>query len=374
MSGVSEKPEFVVDFPTLGDLWSSWIERHCRVPDRHERGKPFREYDWQFWCTANHGRVRPDAVFDAEKPPLSQAFVYRRSQVIAPQKMGKGPWTAARICLSAVGPCEFAGWAVEGDVYRCEDNGCGCGFEFPYDPGEPMGMRNPSPLIQVVATSDDQVNTNIWRPLTTMISLGPLGEDGSNLLIPRGDFVKIVSPGGGRNMDKIEKVTSNALSRLGAPLSEAFFDETGVYTKSNGLVGVAQTMRRGVAAMGGRSTETTNAFDPAQNSTAQRTLESPVSDIFKYWRNPDVALKRPDGSRLSFRNARERRRILAYVYAGASHINLDSIEAECLDLMSEDPAQAERFFGNRLVQGAGAWMDPTVWENAYAAALADVVA
>ena len=50
--------EFVVDFPTLGDLADQWIERHCRVPDRFERGKPFRQYDWQFWCTANHLRVR----------------------------------------------------------------------------------------------------------------------------------------------------------------------------------------------------------------------------------------------------------------------------------------------------------------------------
>ena len=62
-------PEFVVDFPTLGDLWSAWIERHCRVPDRHERGKPFREYDWQFWCTAKEGQVRPDAAFDPDAPP-----------------------------------------------------------------------------------------------------------------------------------------------------------------------------------------------------------------------------------------------------------------------------------------------------------------
>ena len=81
--------EFVVAFPTLGDLWSAWIERHCRVPDRHERGKPFREYDWQFWCTANHGRVRPGIVHDPANPLLNQAFVYRRSQVIAPQYEGK---------------------------------------------------------------------------------------------------------------------------------------------------------------------------------------------------------------------------------------------------------------------------------------------
>lgn len=359
------EPEFVVDFPTLGDLWSAWMEQHCRVPDRHERGKPFREYDWQFWCTANHGRVRPDAKHDPNLPLLNQAFFYRRSQVIAPQKMGKGPWTAARVCLAAVGPTEFAGWANDGDQYRCEDNGCGCGWTYDYLPGEPMGRRHPSPLIQIMATSDDQV-ANIWRPLVSMISLGPLRE----LLLPRGEFVRIVGESGDRDMDRIDRVTASAKSRLGAPINEAFFDESGLYTKANKLVDVWQTMRRGAAAMGGRSMETTNAFDPAENSAAQMTQESLRPDIFRYWRDPDRELRRPDGSLLSFKNSRERRRILAYVYAGAAHINLDSIDAEALELMETDAAQAERFFGNRLVRGMGSWLPLGLWEGAYADAVA----
>ena len=352
--------EFVVDFPTLGDLWSSWIERHCKVPDRHERGKPFREYDWQFWCTANHGRVRPDAKHDPNRPLLNQAFVYRRSQVIAPQKMGKGPWTAARVCLAAVGPTEFAGWARDGDAYRCEDFACGCGWEYPYIAGEPMGRRHPSPLIQIMATSDDQV-ANIWRPLVSMISLGPL----KDLLLPRGEFIRIVGESGDKDMDRIDRVTASAKSRLGAPINEAFFDESGLYTKSNKLVEVWDTMRRGAAGMGGRSMETTNAFDPAENSAAQMTVESGRPDIFRYWRDPDKALRHKDGTPLSFKVARERRKILAYVYAGAHHINLDSIEAEALELMERDPSQAERFFGNRLVRGQGSWMPLGLWESGY---------
>ncbi|KNX38091.1 hypothetical protein [Luteipulveratus halotolerans] len=361
--------EFVVDFPTLGDLWSGWIEQHCRVPDRHERGKAFREYDWQFWCTANHGRVRPDAVYDPDRPPLNQAFHYRRSQVIAPQKMGKGPWTAARVCLAAVGPSEFAGWAVEGDEYHCEDNGCSCGWVWAYEPGEPLGMRHPSPLIQIMATSDDQV-ANIWRPLVSMIGLGPLRET----LLPRGEFVRIVGTSGDKDMDRIDRVTASAQSRLGAPINEAFFDESGLYTKSNKLIEVFQTMRRGAAAMGGRSMETTNAFDPAMASAAQLTQESQATDIFRYWRDPDAVLKRPDGTPLSFMNARERRRILAYVYAGATHINIDSIDAESKELIETDPAQAERFFGNRLVRGKGSWLPPGLWDGAWAGASEDDVA
>jgi hypothetical protein len=359
-----EPNEFVVDFPTLGDLWSSWIERHCRIPDRHERGKPFREYDWQFWCTANHGRIRPEATHDPDLPLLNQAFHYRRSQVIAPQKMGKGPWTAARVCLAAVGPTEFAGWASGGDVYRCEDFGCGCSWTYDYIAGEPMGRRHPSPLIQIMATSDDQV-ANIWRPLVSMISLGPL----KDLLLPRGEFIRIVGESGDKDMDRIDRVTASARSRLGAPINEAFFDESGLYTKANKLVEVWDTMRRGAAAMGGRSLETTNAFDPTENSAAQMTQESQRPDIFRYWRDPDV-LKHKDGTLLKWSVARDRRKMLAYVYSGAHHINLDSIEAEALELMERDPAQAERFFGNRKVRGKGSWLPAGLWDGAWADALA----
>lgn len=347
-----------VDFPTLGDLWSAWIEQHCRIPDRIERGKPFREYDWQFWITANEGRIRPDATFEPAAPPLNQAFVYRRMQTIAPQKIGKGPWTAAHICLEAVGPSEFAGWAIEGDEYHCEDNGCGCGWVYRYLPGEPMGMRHPSPLIQVAATSEEQV-ANIWRPLVGMIGLGPL----KSLLLPRGEFVRIVGTSGDKDMDRIDRVTASAKSRLGAPISRAFFDETGLFTEENGLLEVAETMRRGAAGMGGRTSETTNMYDPSEQSYAQRTMESAADDVFRFWRNPDAVLKKPDGSKLSFRNKAERRKILAFAYDGTAHVNLDSIDAEAAELADTDVAQAERFFGNRNVPGLGAWCEVEKWRD-----------
>src|SRR5690242_11718358 len=92
----------VVDFPTLGDLHDAWVTQHCRVPDRHARGKPYRKYDWQFWCTANFDRIREDAKFDADDPPLNQAFFYRRALIVGPQKAGKGPDAATDVAWQAV--------------------------------------------------------------------------------------------------------------------------------------------------------------------------------------------------------------------------------------------------------------------------------
>lgn len=348
---------YVVDFPTLGDLIDAWVEQHCRVPDGFARRSPFKMADWQFWCTANHYRIRPGIAFTApqdatETRPvlLNQAFVYRRSQIVAPQKTGKGPWAAALTCVEAVGPSLFGGWAKRGEQYRCEDFGCGCGFVFDYEPGEPKGMRHPSPLIQLTATSEDQVD-NVYRPLTAMIRMGPLGE----LMLVREGFIRILGVGDDPDLDRIDVVTASANSRLGNPITFAVQDETGLYTDQNRMRKVADTQRRGVAGMGGRTLETTNAWDPSEDSVAQRTHESRSTDVFRFYRQPP--------KNLSYRNKRERRRIHEYVYRGSWWVILDSIEAEAAEMLEKDPAQAERFFGNKIVQGHGAWMPDGLWAS-----------
>jgi hypothetical protein len=254
--------ERVVNFPTLF-IVPDWIERHCPQPDRFGRGGEFRLYDTQLWWTLNHYRVKPTAVWRPENPILAPAFHNRRSQIIAPQKVGKGPWSAA-ICLAeGGGPVLFAGWAAEGDVYRCADNDCGCGWVYGYAPGEPKGMRWPTPLIQITATSEDQTD-NIYRHVKAMIRLGPL----SGLMHVGESMVRIGAEG------EIDTVTTGALSKLGNPVTFAMQDETGLYTDTNKLRKVAETQRRGAAGMGGRSMETTNCYDPSEDSVAQRTHES----------------------------------------------------------------------------------------------------
>lgn len=336
--------EWLVDFPTLGFLAADWIAAHCVVPDGFDLGKPFVLDGWQLWCTVNHYRVKPGIEFTPGRPLLSQAFHYRRSQVVGPQKTGKGPWSASETTFEAVGPCLFAGWAVGGEVYRCEDDGCGCGFEFVYEPGDPMGMVRPTSLIQLLATSEDQVD-NVYRPLQTMIRRGPLSE---RMLVREG-FIRLPNDG------RIDPVTAAANSKLGNPINFAVMDESGLYTARNRLLKVSQTMRRGLAGMGGRSIETTNPWDPMENSQAQQTFESRAADIFRFYRKPPADL--------SYRNKRERRKIHEFVYAGSPWVDLNAIEAEAAELLETDPTQAERFFGNRLVQGLGSYMQEKLWDD-----------
>ncbi len=346
----TEPDGYVVDFPTL---WVAidWTEAHCIVPDRDQKGDPFVHYDWQLWCAANWYRLKPGALMGQ----LATAFFWRRMQVVGPQKIGKGPFAASLVTAQARGPVVFAGWAREGDVYDCADRGCGCGWAYEYEPGEPMGRPWATPLLQLTGTSDEAIEANVYGHLKPMLRYGPL----SDQVTVGEEFTRLPNDG------KIETVTSSAMSRLGNPIVFALHDETQLYTDSNKLRKVAETQRRGAAGMGGRSIELTNTWDPSEDSVAQRTQESKRPDIFKFWRNPDLepSLRHADGAAYKFSVARERRKILQYVYAGTSHVDLDGIEAEALELMEKDPGQAERFYGNRVVAGMGTWLAIDRWNT-----------
>jgi len=325
-----------------------WIEQHCVVPDGFKRGRPFRLYDFQLRYLAAFYLVKGTAEWDPDDPQLGPAFVYRRGLLADPQKKGKGPLSSAHVCLEGAGPALFAGWAGPGDGYSCRANGCGCGWEYAYEIGEPMGMHWPTPLIQITALSEEQTD-NIYGALRPMIELGPLAD-----VIPATGEQFIRLPGGGR----IDTVTSSAQSRLGQRVTFVPQDEVGLWTEANRMMKVADTQYRGLAGMGGRASLTTNAWDPAERSVAQMQYESRARDVYRQFIQPPA--------NLSYRNKVERRRIHRLVYGEAlkengGHVDLDAIEAEAADLLERDPAQAERFFGNRIVYGQGSWLKQDVW-------------
>lgn len=345
-----------LNFPTLWVV-PAWIQRHCIIPDGFRRGRAFRPYDWQLWCLANHYRIKPgikqDPDFLAGDPdaiPIrSEAFHNRRSQIIAPQKTGKGPLSAAWVAAEGLGPVLFLDWASENDAYVCEDVGCDCGWVYRYQPGEPMGHAWPTPLIQLLATSEDQVD-NVYRPLQAMARNPRL----KGRMLVREGFIRLRDEGGDPEQNRIDVVTSSALSRLGNPITFAMQDETQLYTATNKLISVARTQRRGAAAMGGRSAETTNCYNPAENSTAQQTFESSKKDIFRFYEKP------PED--LDYLKTRDRRKIHTFNYRGSPHADLHGINAEAEELMETDPAEAERFYGNRMVYGSSAWLKGDVWD------------
>jgi hypothetical protein len=305
-------PSFPGEFPTLGYDVGEWIAAHCVIPDGDHVGQPFILTDEQLHFLLFHYRI----------DPITGKFVYRRSQLVRSQKWGKGPLTAAVICVECQGDVVPDGWDAN---------------------GEPVGRPWATPWVQVTAVSQDQTD-NIWRCLQPMIELGPLAD-----VIPDTGETRINLPGGGR----IEPVTASARSRLGQRITLSIQDETHSWLETNGGHKLADNQRRNLAGMGGRAMETTNAWDPAELSVAQLTAESPRADIYR-----DHILGPP----ASLHNKRERRKALKVVYGDSWWVDLDRIDAEAEELADRDPVQAERFYFNRVVATSDAWLDGELWD------------
>jgi hypothetical protein len=327
---------------------AEWIEAHCVIPDQESRGEPFLLGNDQLKFVLSHYTVKDDAVAAGLKVAGrivkgADAFVARRSQLVRAQKWGKSPLVSAFVCLEGVGPAVFAGFASEGDVYDCRDHGCGCGWVYEYELGEPMGRPWATPLIQITATTEDQTD-NTYDALRPMIELGPLSD-----VIPKTGEEFIRLPNGGR----IDAVTSKGNSRLGQRVTFVVQDETGLWLETNGGWNLAKKQRQGLAGMGGRAIETTNAWNPADNSVAQRTFESKSKDVNKDFEQPPA--------HLDFKKKADRAKIFAFNYRAAPWVSLSAVEGEAAEMLETSPADAERFFGNRIVSGSGSWMDMPKW-------------
>jgi hypothetical protein len=318
-------PEYAGEFPTLGYLVGEWMEEYLIVPDRAARGRPFRLTDEQWRHILWTYRLKP-----AARPEMgSSSFTYYGSLLVRPQKAGKDPLGAAQCCVQGLGPVRFAGW----DAY-----------------GEPVGMPMPTAWIQCAANSEDQVD-NTFRPIFTMLSEGPLCD------LPGLDvgLTRVNLPDGGR----IEPVTAQARSRLGARITYATFTESGLYTEGSGGVSLARTMKRGLAGMDGRWMELTNAWDPSENSTAQQTFNSKAPGVFIDYRPPRV--------HVDFEDDAQCREELAYVYGDSAveqggWVNLERILEEARDAATGE-GEARRFFFNEVTVGSKDAVDPLLWES-----------
>lgn len=318
-------PNVPGEFPTLGYAVAQLIQDVCAIPDGLRMGQPFVLTDEQLRCVLHHYRI----------DPATGRFVhFRGTQFTRPQKYGKGPFAAAFVCAEAhpEGPVLFDGWDAQ---------------------GEPVGRPYPSPHVQITAVSEEQTD-NVFRALLPMIQLGALAAD-----IPDTGLTRVNLPSGGL----IEPVTASAVSRLGQRVTFVVQDQTESWIQTNGGHKLADNQRRGLAGMGGRFLSTPNAWDPTEDSVAQRTGESSAPGVY----HDDV-----DPGPGSVKNKQERRRMLKRVYGDSATkprsdaewdpwIDLDRIDGEIEALLEHDPAQAERWFLNRKLAQTGAAFDIEAW-------------
>jgi len=288
------------------------MARH--LPSPADPTRPFILTDEQAWIVLRWYAIDAD----------TGEFLHRRGALEMAKGWGKSPLAGAVALAEFAGPVVFDRW---------ED-------------GRPIGRAWHNPWVQIAAVSEDQTD-NTYHALYEMLvandhrAAKELGiDDGRTRLYLRG------RPG------VLEPVTASSGSREGQRLTFAILDETHLWTRQNGGVRLAGTLRRNAAKMGGRTLETTNAPRLGDKSVAEQSGLDP--GVMLYARRPD---REPDPDWPDSRLLES----LDAAYGGSWWIDRRRLVAEI-----RDPAtaweDALRYYFNYRTAGAGRAVDPRTWD------------
>lgn len=304
--------------PTLGPEVLAWAETELVQPDGDEAGSPWRWRETQaryvcWWYALTEGGD----------------WLYRRGQIVLPKGSGKSPLAAGLSCCELAGPVKFDGWSG----------------------GEPVGRPHPSPWVQLAAVSQDQTD-NTMSLVLAMLREGPAARH-----IPGLDagLSRVRTSNG-----MLQPVTASAPSREGQRTTAAILDETHLWTRENGGLRLAATLRRNLAKMGGRSCETTNAWQPGTESVAEATSEYADKVAAGLVKDAGVLRWRPMARVDDLADEPAVRAALVDLYADAPWMDIDRIIAEIYDL-STHPADARRFYLNQVTTADDAWLSEPEW-------------
>jgi len=305
---------------TLGWDVIDWSEGYLLQPDGDTAGEPFRfsreQLNFTLWWYA----------LDA-----TGVFLYRRAILRRAKGWGKSPFLGALALAELCGPVRFGGWRED---------------------GEPIAVRHPMPWVVIAGVSETQTKN-------TLDAIRSMAED-SLLVDELGldvGMTRILVPGGGQ----LVPVTASASTQEGARPTFAILDETHHWTASNGGHKLAKVIRRNLGKVDGRSIETTNAHEPGQGSTAEKSYNA--------WRAIEEGRSRAKGVLYDAREApaeidlADEAAVMAGLrcaYGDSHWVNLERILAEVYD-PDTPPEEARRFYLNQIVAAADSWVAPHEW-------------
>lgn len=326
-------PQYEGEFPTLGYEVLDWLS--SALPSPSDDSKPLAFTDEQARIVLNWYRI----------DPISGRFLHRRGAIEMAKGWGKSPLVAALAIADFAGPALFDGWDAQGEpVAR------------PWGRGD-----DPAPWVQVAANSEDQ-SENTYGAVFAYLTARD-GKVGDALGIDFGRtrlFLKGV-PG-----SKMEPVTASAGSREGQRVTFAVLDETFLWTRRSRGMQLANTLRRNVAKMSGRTLETTNAPVLGEQSVAELTgkaAEDEEPGVWFHATRPSIE-PQPDWPDEKMLTELDR------VYGDAWWVDRHRLLREIHDPATEW-TDALRFYFNTRTTGSGRAVDARRWDEL--ATSADVV-
>jgi hypothetical protein len=316
-------PAFEGELPSLG--WSL-LEWAAEVfPSPRDSTEPLLFTDEQALLLVEWYR------FD----PVTLEFVYRRGYSRRSKGWGKSPVEAVKDIAALAGDVRPDGFDASGEPV-----------------GRPWGMKgDPSPWVQIAAVSEDQTD-NTYSVVYELLTAND-GRAADELGIDVGLTRCFLRDRPGR----LEPVTAAAGSREGQPITDATLDETHLWLPSNGGVKLARTLRRNVAKMNGRTSETTNSFVPGEGSVAELTHKAIQAG------QPGIMCDAVEAPQVRQTDSDEvLEAALRVAYGGSYWVNVPRLVKEIRD--QDTPWEdASRFFFNWNVDDRTKAVPTKLWER-----------
>lgn len=308
-------PELTLGWDVLG-FCGTWMQ--------HEPGKPWRFTDEQarflLWWYAidEHGD-----------------FIYRDGVLQRLKGWGKDPLGACLCATEAFGPCRFGGW--NGD--------------------RPIAIDVPNAWVQTAAVSLEQTKNTmrLFPSLLTQDAIRKFGiQIGKELIHGLGDT------------RLIQAVTSSPATLEGNRGTFVLKNETQHWTSSNEGHDMADVIERNTVKSpdgAARSLAITNAYEPSEDSSAQRDREA--------WEKANAgeslttgilydSLEAPPDAPLSAEAAPD---VVRAVRGDSTWLQPARIVASILDTRNP-PSRSRRFWYNQITAAEDAWVSPQEWDAA----------
>ena len=320
--------KFILPEYTLGWHCLAWTKTYLQ----HYVGKP-----WQY--TPEQARL---TLWWYAMDPETNRFLWRDGVHQRQKGHGKDPQKATWGAFEFVGPCRFDQVADEGN-------------EWGIPPGQPLGKQHPAAWVQMAAVSQDQTR-NTMTLFPGLFSKRALEE----YRIDLGKEIIYADKGRAR----IEAVTSSPRALEGGRPTATYMGETHHWLESNSgheMAAVNEPKPTKTADGQSRTLADTNAFEPGEDSVAERTRDA--YEAAEAGRVVDTGLfydtlEAPPEAKLTEAWIEP---TLRAVRGDSKWLDTGGVKAWILD-PSNPPSRSRRFWYNQIVAAEDAWMARYEWD------------
>jgi hypothetical protein len=260
-------------------------------------------------------------------------FNYRQSVYQALKGAGKDPLAAVLSIVHLIGPCLFSHWDENGD---------------------PVAKDHPAAWVQIAAVSRDQTKN-------TMSLIPSLIPERTRAAFGGVDVQKEIAYAYHGNR-RLEVISSSSRSLEGNRPTWVTFNETQHYTPSRGGVDLYETVSYNVLKTDGRFICITNAYEPGEDSVAERIREAQE----KVWAGLHEASGWAYFSREAHPDSPLTKEwapyILELIRGDAVWLPIDNIVTAMQD-GAVSPTRFRRMFYNQITASADALIAPRQWEG-----------